>query len=71
MNIAKNMEIIFVAATLVLGLSSEAVARSAQRPAGTLEQPVYTPASTIAGKMPVVIVSAKRLTKAEKAAIAG
>lgn len=71
MNIAKNMELIFVAATLVLGLSSEAVARSTQRPAPTLEQPAYTSATDIAGKVPVVIVSAKRLTAAEKAAIAG
>jgi hypothetical protein len=71
MNIAKNMEIIFVAATLVLGLSSEAVARSAPRPATSLEQPAYTSATVIAGKTPVVIVSAKRLTAAEKAAIAG
>ncbi|MRV75687.1 hypothetical protein GJ700_28615 [Duganella sp. FT92W] len=71
MNIAKNMEIIFVAATLVLGLSSEALARSTPRPATTLEQPAYTPATAIANKVPVVIVSAKRLTAAEKAAIAG
>lgn len=71
MNIAKNMEIIFVAAALVMGLSSEAVARSAPRPAVALEQPAYTTASAIAGKMPVVIVSAKRLSAAEKAAIGG
>ena len=71
MNIAKNMEIIFVAAALVLGLSSEALARSAPRPAVVLEQPAYTPVSAIAGKMPVVIVSAKRLSAAEKAAIGG
>ena len=71
MNIAKNMEIIFVAATLVLGLTSEALARNTPRPATTLEQPVYTSAAAIAEKMPVVIVSAKRLTAAEKAAIAG
>ena len=71
MNIAKNMEIIFVAASLVLGLSSEALARSTPRPAPTLEQPAYTAAATLAEKMPVVIVPAKRLTAAEKAALAG
>jgi len=71
MNIAKNMEMIFVAATLVLGLSTEALARSTQRPAPTLEQPAYTSATVLAGQTPVVIVSAKRLTAAEKAAIAG
>lgn len=69
MNIAKNMEIIFVAATLVLGLSSEALARNTPRPAPTLEQP--SSASAHAGKVPVVVISAKRLTAAEKAAIAG
>lgn len=69
MNIAKNMEIIFVAATLVLGLSSEALARNTPRPAPTLEQPSYVSAN--AGKVPVVVISAKRLTAAEKAAIAG
>ncbi len=71
MNIAKNMELIFVAASLVLGLSSEALARSTPRPATTLEQPAYTAAAALAEKMPVVIVSAKRLTAAEKAAMAG
>lgn len=71
MNIAKNMEIIFVAATLVLGLSTEALARSTRRPAPALERPAYTSATVIVGKTAVVIVSAKRLTAAEKAAIAG
>lgn len=71
MNIAKNMEIIFVAAALVLGLSSEALARSTPRPVSPLQQPAYTPAAALAEKMPVVIVSARRLTAAEKAAIAG
>lgn len=71
MNIAKNMEIIFVAAALVLGLSSEAQARSTPRSAAPLQQPAYTAAAALADKIPVVIVSAKRLTAAEKAAIAG
>ncbi|GAB2863844.1 hypothetical protein GCM10027277_35660 [Pseudoduganella ginsengisoli] len=71
MNIAKNMEIIFVAAALVVGLTSEALARPAKRPATTLEQPSYVASPDIAGKVPVVVVSAKRLTAAEKAGFAG
>ncbi|SFU86991.1 hypothetical protein [Pseudoduganella namucuonensis] len=65
MNIAKNMEVIFVAAAVLLGGTSLAVAKTAPRPQPKLEQPAF------AGKMPVVVVSAKRPGAAEKAALAG
>jgi hypothetical protein len=68
MNIAKNMEIIFVAATVIAAATSYATA------ADTVAAPV-APAAKVAVvaqadiKMPVVTVTAKRLTAAEKAAL--
>lgn len=65
MNIAKNMEIIFVAATVLAAATSFATA------AGTTEAPA-APAAKVAvasAKMQVVTVTAKRLTAAEKAAL--
>ena len=62
MNIAKNMEIIFVAATVLAAATSFATAADA---------PV-APAAKVAvstAKMQVVTVTAKRLTAAEKAAL--
>ncbi|MES2740830.1 MAG: hypothetical protein V4754_07745 [Pseudomonadota bacterium] len=62
MNIAKYMEAIFVVAAVVLGASSYAVAAIA---------PVHArlaPAAEVS--MPVVHVSAKRLSVAEKARLA-
>lgn len=72
MNIAKNMEVIFVAATLVLSVTSAAIARPAPRQTPVLEQPEFkaTVTETATGKMSTVIVSAKRLSAAQKAAIA-
>ena len=65
MNIAKNMEIIFVAATVIAAATSYATAADT----------VVAPAAKVAIvaqadiKMPVVTVTAKRLTAAEKAAL--
>ncbi len=60
MNIAKNMEIIFVAAIALIGASSLATAGSAER--GATPTAVAAPA-----KMQVVTVVGKRLSAAEKA----
>jgi hypothetical protein len=65
MNIAKNMEIIFVAATVIAAATSYATASD-------VATVVAAPAAKVAVadvKMPVVTVSAKRLTAAEKAAL--
>ncbi|MES2901598.1 MAG: hypothetical protein V4723_17855 [Pseudomonadota bacterium] len=60
MNIAKNMEVIFVAAIALIGASSLATAGSAERSA--------TPTAVAApSKMQVVTVVGKRLSAAEKA----
>jgi len=64
MNIAKNMEVIFVAAIALIGATSLATAAANDRVAVA---PVAVSADV---KMPVVIVTAKRLTAAEKAASA-
>ena len=64
MNIAKNMEAIFVAAIVIAGATTFATAAV---PAATVSAPVAAKAETT--KMPVVTVSAKRLTAAEKAAL--
>ena len=62
MNIAKNMEVIFVAAIALIGATSFATAASAGAAA---------PAATVAsGKMQVVTIVGKRLHAAEKARIA-
>jgi Flp pilus assembly protein CpaB len=65
MNIAKNMEAIFVAALIVAGVTSYA----------TAAVPTFHAArSTVdavadAGAMPTVVVTAKRLSAAQKAAL--
>ena len=66
MNIAKNMEAIFVATLVVIGASTLATAAvpKLQRAAAPAAVVVKSDAT-----MPVVVVSAKRLTAAEKAAL--
>ena len=68
MNIAKNMEIIFVAATVIAGATSFATA------ADEYDAVVAAPVAKVvvldkAAAMPTVTVTAKRLTAAEKAAL--
>lgn len=63
MNIAKNMEVIFVAAVAIIGATSFANA-SAPAPRSA------APSVSVAADMPVVTITAKRLTAAEKAASA-
>jgi hypothetical protein len=69
MNVAKNMEIIAVAAAIVLSISCHAIA-----PAAPALQVASSTASVPAvhGKasMPVVLVKAKRLSAAEKSRFA-
>ena len=67
MNIAKNMETIFLAAVAVIAMTSFATASA---PAHRAAAPVTVQAVADA-KMPVVTVSAKRLTAAEKAQLKG
>jgi len=74
MNIAKNMEAIFVAAVLVAGVTTFATAAVPTRAAAPATAPVAAVvvkahAKTDAGAMQVVTVTAKRLTAAEKAAL--
>jgi hypothetical protein len=65
MNIAKNMEAIFFVAIALIGATSFATA------AGPARQPqTGVAAAPFEGKMQVVTISAKRLTAAEKAALA-
>jgi hypothetical protein len=64
MNIAKNMETIFLSAVAVIALTGFATAAVPAKHAA--------PAAVVAkadANMPVVVVSAKRLTAAEKAAL--
>jgi hypothetical protein len=64
MNVMKNMEAIFLAATFLAGVTSVASA------AGTNARARYDAQVSVEGKqMAVVKVTAKRLTAAEKAAI--
>lgn len=65
MNIAKNMETIFLSAVAVIALTGFATAAV---PAKHIAAPAAVVAKS-AGAMPVVVVSAKRLTAAEKAAL--
>ena len=68
MNIAKNMEIIFVAAAVIATATSFATAA----PTRAIQVAADTPAAVVAQadiRMPVVTVTAKRLTAAEKAAL--
>lgn len=64
MNLAKNMEVIFVAAVALIGATSLASAGGSERAA------VAPAAVSAPAKMQVVTVTAKRLTAAEKAAFA-
>ena len=65
MNIAKNMEAIFVAALVIVGATSIATA--------AVPAHHHAAAAVVAqadnAKMPVVTITAKRLSAAEKAAI--
>lgn len=68
MNIAKNMEIIFVAATVIAGATTFATASD------EYDAVVAAPVAKVvvldkAAAMPTVTVTAKRLTAAEKAAL--
>jgi len=64
MNIAKNMETIFLSAVAVIALTGFATAAVPMKHAA----PAAVEAK-YAGTMPVVVVSAKRLTAEEKAAL--
>ena len=70
MNIAKNMEAIFVVAAVLLGVSAYATAAlpEAVAPAAA---PATVQADAPVAKMQVVVVSAKRLSAAQKASLAG
>lgn len=70
MNIAKNMEAIFVAAIVVASATSFATAAVPALHTATPAAPVAAVAAKAdTSKMQVVTVSAKRLTAAEKAAL--
>jgi hypothetical protein len=62
MNIAKNMEALFVAAVAIIAATSFATAAVPAHQVGA------TAAAPFAGKMQVVTIVGKRLTAAEKAA---
>lgn len=67
MNILKNMEAIFISATIIAGATSFAQADAPK--AATLAAPAAVASATLAteAKMAVVTVSAKRMSAAEKA----
>ena len=65
MNIAKNMEVIFVAATIIGAATSFATA--ADTPVAPIAPVAKVAIADV--KMPVVTVTAKRLSAAEKAAL--
>ncbi|MTV41581.1 hypothetical protein [Duganella radicis] len=67
MNIAKNMEAIFVAAIVVASATTFATAAVNEPAAASV--PVVAVAKAEATVMPTVTVTAKRLTAAEKAAL--
>jgi hypothetical protein len=67
MNIAKNMEAIFIAAAVLLGASAYATAALPDAPAPVAPAAVQ---AAPAAKMQVVVVSAKRLSAAQKASLA-
>jgi hypothetical protein len=66
MNIAKNMEAIFIATIVLVGATTLATAAV---PAHHAAAKSAAAASKNAGAMQVVTISAKRLTAAEKAAL--
>ena len=68
MNIAKHMEIIFVAAAVIAGATTFATAADDRADFAMPANPVAVLAKADAA-MPTVTVSAKRLTAAEKAAL--
>lgn len=68
MNIAKNMEFIFVSAIVLIGGTSMATAKSL-RPVRAIEPPAVVAEVKTVATLPVVVVSAKRLSAAEKAAL--
>jgi hypothetical protein len=68
MNIAKNMEVIFVAAAIIAGATSFATAADGRVDVVLPADKVAVVAKADVG-VPSVIVSAKRLTAAEKAAL--
>jgi hypothetical protein len=65
MNIAKNMEAIFLAAVAVIGATGLATAATPLK----FNAPAPVAAEAEAKAIPVVTVTAKRLTAAEKAAL--
>lgn len=67
MNILKNMEVIFISATIIAGATSFAQADAPK--AVSLAAPAVVAKAALAteGKMAVVTVSAKRMSAAEKA----
>lgn len=67
MNIAKNMEVIFIAAVALIGGASAATAGSADRGARVPVQVALSAPAPASAQMQVVTVSAKRLSAAEKA----
>lgn len=67
MNIAKNMELIFVAVVALSGAASFAHAAVPVHHAAT---PAAVAALAFTGQMPVVHITAKRLTAAEKLQLA-
>jgi hypothetical protein len=68
MNISKNMEAIFVSALVIIGATSFATA-AVPKLHRTAAPAIATVATKAQQDMPVVVVSAKRLTAAEKAAL--
>lgn len=65
MNVAKNMEFIFLSAVAVIGATGLATAATPLK----LSAPAPVVAKEEAKAIPVVTVTAKRLTAAEKAAL--
>jgi hypothetical protein len=69
MNIAKNMEAIFVAALVVAGLTSYATAAVPKFHAALRPAAIVAVADTQTNAMPTVVIAAKRLTAEQKAAL--
>ncbi len=67
MNIAKNMEVIFISAVALIGSASLATAAA---PARVPAKPALVAQATQAAPMQVITVSAKRMSAAEKAQLA-
>ena len=73
MNIAKNMEAIFLAAATLAGatlVTTAVAAVPAAKNTVATSHIAHAAQPVIAGKVPVVVISAKRLSAAEKAALA-